>query len=242
MRNALGAAISRMRPAALGALLVLAMPPGANAAMDRPFPLVSVLGEATVTAAPDLAVVTAGVTSEAKTPREASEANSRIMTVVITAARQAGIAEKDVRTTRYNIAPVHSQRRDGPPQLTGYRVSNHVELKLRDLAKVGEVLDALVAAGATNIGGVDFTIAEPAKLLDEARQRAFADARRKAELYAKAAGAQLGRTVSIAEDADVVGRPAPMRAAMAAAAPSTPIALGEETVRVQVAVSFELNQ
>ncbi len=224
------------------AVLTMGMPGRAPAAAEWLFPSVSVLGEATVTAMPDLAVLTAGVTSEAKTPREASEANARAMSAVIAAAREAGVAEKDIRTARYSITPVHAQRRDAAPQVTGYRVSNQVEAKLRELGKVGEVLDALVTAGATNVGNVEFMIAEPAKLLDHARRAAFEDARRKAELYAKAAGAQLGRTVSISEDADLGGRPVPMRAGLAAAAPTTPIALGEERLRVHVSVSFELNQ
>jgi uncharacterized protein YggE len=111
-------------------------------------------------------------------------------------------------------------------------------LTLRDIGRVGEILDVITAAGATDIGGVSFGLSEPSKLLDQARTLAFADAKRKAALYAQAAGLQLGRAISIDEDA--APPPRAYRAAQAAAAGSVPIEPGEETLRVGVTVSFEL--
>lgn len=231
-----------MLPAVGLLLTVPAGVPAALAAVERPFPLVTVTGEGSATAAPDLAYVTAGVSSDAKTPREASEGNARAMAALMAALAHAGIADRDIRTSRFSISPVYAPRRESAPQLTGYRVTNQVRVTVREQAKVGEILDEMVAAGANQAAGVEFTVAEPSRLLDEARAAAFADAKRKAELYAKAAGAQLGRAVAIAEGEAQSPRPM-LRAAPAvlAAPPPTPVAAGEETLRVQVTVSFELN-
>ena len=225
--------------ALFGVWLTAAAP--VRAAVERPFPSISVSGEGTVMVTPDLAVATGGVTTEAKTPREASDGNARAMNAIVATLNQAGIADPDIRTSRFSIAPVYAQRRDAAPQLTGYRVTNQVRVKIRDNAKVGEVLDQLVAAGANNVANVEFTVSEPGKLLDEARNAAFADARRKAELYAKAAGAQLGRAISIDEGGGAFPRPLRAYRAVAEAQAATPIMPGEETLRVQVTVAFELN-
>jgi uncharacterized protein YggE len=230
--------------AAAAAALSFATAVPVDAAVDRPFPLVTVTGEGGVSVKPDMAEVVAGVTSEAKTPREAAETNAKTMTTVIAALKEAGLAEPDIRTARFSLFPVQSQRERGEARVTGYRVSNQVIARVRDLPKLGEILDKLIAAGATDINSVQFTASNPAQLLDEARAAAFADARRKAELFAKAAGAYVGRAVNISEDDAVPPRPLRMMAPAAAgrAAPPTPMEPGEEIVRTQVTVSFELNQ
>jgi uncharacterized protein YggE len=220
----------------------------AAAQSQRPFPIISVTGEGTISVAPDLAQINAGINTEGKTSREAAEANAKAMTAVIAAARQAGIAEKDIGTARYNIQPVYQTRgregREGPPQIAGYRASNMVQVKIRDVNKVGEVVDQLVAAGANNVSGVEFMVSDQQKVLDQARLAAFAEAKRKADLYAKAAGAQAGRVVSISEQEAEAPRPMVMaRAApQAGAAPTSPTNPGEETIRVQISVTFELSQ
>jgi len=229
------------------ALLLAAAPPLATigqAAVERPFPLVTVTGEASVSVTPDLAHATAGVNSEAKTPREAAEANAVAMNAVIAALKRDGIPDADIRTARFSITPIQTQRpREAQPQVTSYRVSNQVRVTVGDVAKIGDVLDRLIAAGATNITGIEFAASDPAKLLDGARNAAFADAKRKAELYARAAGAQVGRAVSIAEEDARPPRRFARTLALNEAAPfSTPVAPGEDTLRVQVTVSFELNQ
>jgi uncharacterized protein YggE len=232
-------------PAVLFALAFsLAAAGSGQAAVEIPFPLVTVAGEASVNLIPDLAQTSAGVSTEAKTVREATEANSQAMNAVVAALKDAGIADRDIKTARFAIHPVYAAPRQGrleEQRLTGYRVSNQVTVKIRDVGKVGDVLDRLTAAGATDVSGISFTVSEPAKPLEEARAAAVADARRKAEIYAQAAGAQVGRVVSIAENGAGAPRPFSMAAprAMAAAAPP-PIAPGEETLRVAVTVSFEL--
>jgi uncharacterized protein YggE len=239
----------RVRARLCGAALILALVSlqalsagAAEAAMQRPFPLITVVGEGSVTATPDTATASAGVTNEAKTPREASDANSRVMNAVIAAARQAGIAEGDIRTSRFSIFPIQPQRpREGAPQVVGYRASNQVQVKVRDVAKLADVLDQLIGAGATTILGIDFSVSDATQRLDEARNAAFAEAKRKAELYARAAGSQVGRAVAITEEAGEANRPSGYRAASAGGAPPA-VAPGEETLRAQVSVTFELLQ
>lgn len=208
----------------------------------RPFPLVSVSGEGSVTVTPDMAEVTAGVSSEAKTPREAAEANAKAMSAVIDAIKAAGIPDNDIGTARYAIHPVYASKGRGETQqIVGYRVSNLVRVKIRDMARAGEVLDQMTAAGATNVGGIEFSPSDPAALKDKARAAAFADAKRRAELYAKAAGAQLGRAIAIAEQEARPPQPMGLRTA-AAAQTATPIMAGEDALTVVVTVSFELIQ
>jgi uncharacterized protein YggE len=188
--------------------------------------------------APDLAQIDGGVTSEAKTAREASDANNAAMGRVLLALKGAGIEEKDFQTSRLSLQPQSAPNRTGPSAIVGYRASNRVTIRLRDVTKVANVIDTLVGAGANDIGGINFMVSAASKLLDEAREQAIADARRKAEIYAKAAGVTLGAALSISEE----GAPGPMpyRKMAAGMAASAPVAQGEETLRVTVSVSWAI--
>ncbi|WP_298281012.1 SIMPL domain-containing protein [uncultured Bradyrhizobium sp.] len=228
--------------AALLATTLLAAP--AMADSDFP-PAISVTGEATVSVPPDQAQLDAGVTTDAKTAREASDANNVTMGKVLAALKAAGIAEKDYQTSRLSLQPQFANRPPSsptaPPSIVGYHASNRVTIRLHDVSKVASVIDVLVGAGANDIGGINFSVSQASKLLDDAREKAVADARRKAEIYAKAAGVTLGAPLSISE---VGSAPVPMfRAKMAtagfAAAP-TPVAQGEETLTVNVSVSWAI--
>jgi len=207
-------------------------------------PAISVTGEATISTPPDLAHIDAGVASDAKTARDASEANNAAMAKVLQALKGANIDDKDIQTSRLSLQPQYASTassRPGPTRIIGYRASNHVTVKLRDVAKVAGVIDTLVAAGANEIGGINFTVSQASKLLDEAREKAVADARRKAEIYAKAAGVTLGAPLIISEGGAPViplfrARMAPIAAA------STPIAQGEETLSVSVNVTWAIKQ
>jgi uncharacterized protein len=222
----------------LAAVALFATP--ALADSDVP-PAISVTGEAKISVAPDLAQIDAGVTSEAKTAREASEANNAAMTKVLQALK-GNVDDKDVQTSRLSLQPQYAQpasSRPAPSAIVGYRASNRVTIKLHDVTKVANVVDTLVGAGANEIGGINFTVSQASKLLDDAREKAVADARRKAEIYAKAAGVTLGAPLSISEE----GAPAvPMfRAKMAPmAAASVPVAQGEETLSVSVSVIWAI--
>ena len=220
---------------ALAAVTLLAAPALGQAV---PPPAISVTGEATVSVPPDLAQVDGGVTSEAKTAREASEANNTAMGKVLLALKGAGIEEKDVQTSRLSLQPQYAPNRSGPSPVVGYRASNRVTIRVRDVAKVAGVIDTLVGAGANEIGSINFMVQQASKLLDEAREKAVADARRKAEIYARATGVTLGAPLSISEEGHVA--PGPYRKMAAGMAASAPVAPGEETLSVTVSVSWAI--
>ena len=232
------------RRIALGAFAAIPLF-AAPALADSDFPAaISVTGEASISAPPDLAQIDAGVASDAKTAREASEANNAAMGKVLAALKNAGIDEKDYQTSRLSLQPQYASNRpgysgSGPSVITGYHASNRVTIKLHDVAKVAGVIDTVVAAGANDIGNIGFSISQASKLLDDARDKAIADARRKADIYAKAAGVTLGAPLSISE----AGAPAPVfrtKMAMPMAATSVPIAQGEETLSVSVSVTWAI--
>ena len=216
----------------------------ARAAADEPAPAIAVTGTGRVHAAPDLARVSAGVVTEAARASDAVAANSAAMQKVMAALDAAGIEKKYVQTSRFDVSPVYADTPGGmrrAPEIAGYRAANQVSVEVRGVERVGAVLDALVGAGANELGGVSFEIAEPAPLLDEARKKAFADARRKAELYAREAGVALGRVQRVDETG---GGPGPIPVAYArmeadmAAAP--PVAPGQLELAVTVAVTWSL--
>ncbi len=200
-------------------------------------PAISVTGEATVSVPPDLAEVEAGVTSDAKTAREASETNNAAMGKLLLALKAAGIDAKDIQTSRLSLQPQSAPNRS-TNAIVGYRASNQVTVRLRDVTKVASTIDMLVGAGANDIGGINFMVSQASKLLDDARGQAVADARRKAEIYAKAAGVTLGAPLSISEG----GAPGPMpfRKMMGGMAATTPVAQGEETLSVTVNVTWAI--
>jgi uncharacterized protein YggE len=219
------------------AAMLLATPALAQA--ERPA-MLSVTGEATVSVPPDLAEVDGGFTSEAKTAREASDASNTAMGKVLLALKAAGIEEKDIQTSRLSLQPQTQNTPNRPPAIVGYRASNHVTIRLHDVAKVANVIDMLVGAGANDIGGINFMVSAASKLLDQAREQAFTDARRKAEIYAKAAGVTLGAPLSISEG----NASAPVFRSKMALAPmaAAPVAPGEETLSVTVNVSWAIKQ
>jgi len=227
-----------MRPAYLAAAFALLLGAPALAQSDLP-PAISVTGEASISVPPDLAAVDAGVASDAKTAREASEANNAAMAKVLAALKAASIDAKDIQTSRLSLQPQYAPNRAGPSSVVGYRASNRITVRIRDVSKVAGVIDTLVGAGADDIGNILFEVSQASKLLDDAREKAVADARRKADIYAKAAGVTLGGPLIISEE----GAPQPVfRAKMAAplAAAPTPIAQGEETLSISVSVTWAI--
>lgn len=232
----------RIRYAFAAGLAASAVGAGAAQAQPLPPPAISVNGEAMVSAAPDLAEIDGGVTTEARTAREATDANNTAMNAVMAALKNAGIAEKDMQTSRLSLQPqsVANRNNEGPVRIVGYRATNHVTVRIRDIGKVASVIDTLTGAGANSISGVSFRVTQASKLLDEARTQALADARRKAEIYAKAANVTLGAPINIAEAGG--SGPVPMLRAKFAAADSggAPVAPGEETLHVSVSVSYEI--
>jgi len=231
----------RARLAALVAAAVLIAAGAARAepaASAAPEARVIVTGEGSVSVTPDYAQIRSGVTTRAKTVKEAVDANSKLMAAVTAALRDSGIAEKDIQTSRFTIQPVYDRPDPRAEQrLTGYSVANQVSVTIRQIGKVADVLDRLVAAGATDAGSIAFLVSDPSKALDQAREAAVADARRKAEVYARAAGVRLGPVQWITED---TGSPGPVPMVRAAAAAAVPIATGEDTLRARITVGFDI--
>ena len=147
--------------------------------------LVTVTGEATVAVAPDAAVIRIGVTMQGKTAREASEANAKQMTAVLAAIKDAGIADRDVQTSRLSLQPQYDPNKSGTARLLGFQVTNQVTVKMHDIDKLPAILDRAIGAGANEMSGIQFVVSEQSKLLDQARGEAIADAYRKASLYAQ---------------------------------------------------------
>ena len=218
--------------------LFLAAPAVARA--DEASPSVTVTGTGTASGTPDTAEVSAGVVTQAPTAAQAMSQNTAAMEQVLRAIRAQGVADRDVQTTNVSIVPVRAQSSPSRPQpgaVTGYEVTNQVRVKVRNLTSLGRLIDTLVSQGANALGGIAFSIADPAALLDQARTKAIADARQKAQVYAVAAGAKLGRVLAIKDTAS--GPPRPMAARMMASAP-VPIAAGEQELEVSVSVTYAL--
>ena len=228
-----------VRSALLALALLLAIP-AAHAADAQPPRSITVQGTGSASARPDLAVARAGIENRAATPNDALAANTKVMNSLMTVFKRFSIAERDIETTGFNVNPVYAQPASrGAMEIEGYQVSNQVSVRVRDIAKLGELLSALVEAGANRLHGVSFEIADADKLHNEARRAAVEDARHRAELYAAAAGVKIKRVLSIAES----GSPAPvpfMARAMKAGAESVPIAGGEQSVGAGVSVVYEI--
>lgn len=162
------------------------------------------------------------------------------MSKVLLALKGAGIAEKDIQTSRLSLQSQSAPNRtSGLASIVGYSASNRVTVRVRDVTRLAGLIDAMVSAGANDIGGIGFMVSNASKFLDEARERAVADARRKAEIYAKAAGVTLGAPLGISEE----GAAAPVtyrKMAVGIAAATAPVAQGEETLQVTVSISWAI--
>lgn len=235
--------LSRRLPLAAFALAAFAATLAPAAAQSAASPRqISIQGEGQASAAPDEAVIGGGTQVQARTAKEAMDGNSAAMRQVQEALRQAGIAERDVATSALSLRPIIEQGSGNRPRVTGYAAGHRVTVRVRDLARLGDVLDRMVGAGANQIDGLDLTVSEWSAKVDEARIAAVADARRKAEALAKAAGARLGKVVTITEHGGAT--PPPMVRSSAARTLSysgpTPVATGDQTFRLSVSVVWEL--
>jgi len=226
-------------------LVVLAsLAPPAMAEEISQKPTISIEGKGEVVAPPDTAAVTAGVTSEGKTAREALDANTKAMASLIATLKTAQIEPRDIQTAGFSVNPqyVYPEKpaNGDAPRIVGYTVQNTVSVRVRKLDELGQILDGMVSAGGNTVNGVSFSVDDPKKLFEEARKAAFADAEDKAKTYADAAGARLGSVLSITE-AQGVNPPRPvMMKAMAPAAGAAPIEAGQLTFDIDVSVVWEL--
>ena len=241
-RTASAAALTLLLAFGTPAMTAAAQTPAPTATSDGTLLSVSASGEAS--RAPDVATASAGVVTQAADANAAMRANAAQMTKVIAAIRAAGVAERDIQTTGINIHPTYRHIENEEPRISGYSASNSVNLKVRDIARLGEVLDALVASGANNVNGPSFGIDQPDAVYDEARRKALEQARARADMYAEALGLRVRRIVSISEG----GRMSPpqpmyaMRAMAMDASESTPVAPGENTLTANLEIVFELGR
>lgn len=233
----------------LAALALLAALPVAASAQEAPAPnppAITVAGEGAAAVPPDLAIIQSGVVTRAAAAGEALKANASAMSKVLAAVKAAGVDERDVGSSGLSVQPQYDYG-DGStpraPRLVGYEVRNTVTIRSRAVDRLGELIDALVAAGSNQIDNLVFDVSDRETRLDEARRGALADARRKAELYAAAAGVKLGALISLDEQdvAEAPPRPMAMRAKAMDAAP-TPIARGEQELRARVTARWSIER
>ena len=208
------------------------------AAQEAPAPMITVTGEGVVEAAPDIATLTIGVTTEGETAAAALAANSAALEAVLARLTAAGIEPRDMQTSNLSLNPNWTGYDNATPKIAGFVASNMLTVRVRALDSLGAVLDASVADGANTLNGLTFGLANPEPVLDEARKEAVANARAKAELLAEAAGVKLGKIVSISETA-AYQPPMPMfRQDAASAAP--PVQGGELGMTASVSIFYEI--
>ena len=161
---------------------------------------ISVGGMGKVFVKPELANMSIGVESRAKTAGEASDQNKRDMNQVMSSLKAMGIKDEDIQTIDYSIYPDYRYKENEGEKIVGYVARNMVQVKVKDLDKIGDILDAATGAGANVIHGIGFTVEDPSQYKDEARELAVADAKSKAERLAKSAGVRLGDILSLREE------------------------------------------
>lgn len=232
--------ISALAPAALA--LTMTAPALADGQM-------TLAGTGVARSAPDMATINTGVQTQAETAREALDANTEAMSELISVLREAGLEDRDIQTSDFTVSPqyVYSDTRDErgytlPPEISGYQVANSVTITVRDLDNLGAVLDQAVTVGANTINGIAFSVEDLTAVHEQARERAFADARAKAETYARAAGVRLGQIEKIIE-LPREDDPQPMYRAMAmesASDQSVPVETGEMSYSITTTVTWEI--
>ncbi|HEY5346582.1 MAG TPA: SIMPL domain-containing protein [Rhizomicrobium sp.] len=219
--------------------LLACLSPGTALADPASPRTITISGQGEAAGIPDMVRISAGVSVRARTAAEALRANSAQMARIFSALAAMGVPDRAIQTSQFSISPQYTDGNAGPQRLTGYEVTNQVTVTLNDVSKLGGTLDALVAAGANQMDGIEFSIRDSAALMTQARQAAAADAIAKAQIYAKAAGVTLGPILSISESGDEGPRPVGMMA-MRANAP-TPVAAGEQKLSAGVTIVWEIH-
>ncbi len=230
---------------ALGALFVavaaLAIRPGptagAPATDESAIHTITVSATGAVTLVPDVARVGLGVTVTKPTVKAARDAAGTAMNAIIASLKALGIDDKDIKTTSIDLSPQYSNA--SPAKIVGYRMSQQLQVTVRDLDKAGDVVDTATAKGATDVNGLWFEVADPAKAMDEARADAIAKARTSAGAMASAAGVTLKGVVSISESSAYYPGPY-YGVAGARDEAATPVQPGTQDVQATVTVVFEI--
>jgi len=213
-------------------------------AQDNAERTLSVSGSGSVDVVPDMAIVQLGVETQADTASQALNENSDQMDGLINALESAGVSSQDIQTQRIELQPVYQQQNTAqqnqtPPQIIGFRASNLVEVTVRNLDNLGELLDAAVSSGGNTINSIRFQVSNPQTALDQARENAMNDAQHKAEQLASLAGVELGQVMTISESSSTPPTPVVVSAAREQAA-AVPVQPGTESIQVNVQVTWEL--
>lgn len=227
----------------IGFIVVGALLQPGQASENSQLRTIMVTGTGEVQAKPDIARLRVGIVTHGLLAQAAMEENAKTMRGVLRGLADLGIAAKDIQTMRLTVAPQYERRHAGQsalPGIVGYQVQHTVQVTVRDVSRVGGVLDALMKLGANHLNDVQFLIDDDKALLDNARVAAVREARRKAELFGTAAGVVVGEVMSMHEAGSV--RPPPMPITYMRAAESVPVAPGERTLQVQVTVVFALRE
>jgi uncharacterized protein YggE len=207
-------------------------------AQETPAPMISVSATGTVEAAPDMATLSIGVTTQGDTAAAAMAANAASVEAVMANLTAAGIEASDMQTSNLSLYPNWSDGSSSAPAVVSYVVSNQLTIRIRQLDNLGTVLDAAITDGANTLNGLTFGLADPEPAMNEARKEAVAEARTRAELLAEAAGVKLGKIVAISEGGAWT-EPAPMFRAEVSASP-VPVAGGELGLSASVTVQYEI--
>ena len=212
------------KTAFLALLIFAALPANSLSADEAPKRTISLSASGAIKTTPDKVDISTGVNAQAPTAKEALVKNSAAMTEVIAALKGEGLDAKDIQTTNFNVQPLYEERKDGrPPKIVGYQVTNSVRITVRDVGKLGQILDRVVTLG-----------------VNDARKLAMRNAIANAKLYAEAAGAKLGKVLAISEDQGIIVARSMAPAPMEMAAKAVPIEAGTATVEARVSVTFEL--
>ncbi|SEQ99242.1 SIMPL domain-containing protein [Thalassovita taeanensis] len=201
---------------------------------------ISVTGEGRVDLAPDMAVITLGVTQQDRSAQIAMDRTSQASAAVLARLTELGLAPRDVQTSDLSLYPQQDHSGSGPAKITGFVASNTIRIRVRDLDQLGALLGAVLEDGANRFEGLAFTLQNPRPSQDEARKLAVADALRKAALLAGAAGVELGEVLSISEGGGGTAPKMMMRGAAAEISSDVPVAGGEVSVTQQVNVVISL--
>lgn len=206
--------------------------------------LLNISASAEATRIPDVARISAGVVTQATDSNSALRANAQQMDKVMAAIKKSGIAERDVQTSGVNLNPQYKYEDNKAPQIVGYQASNTVNIKVRDISKLGAVLDGLAGQGANQINGPMFSIDQPELVYDQARMDALKKAQERAQTYAKNLNLRVVRIVSIDETNNGGFQPMAVLSAAPRAAKefNSPISPGETTLSVTLNVVFELGR
>jgi uncharacterized protein YggE len=207
-----------------------------------PHRTIQVTGQGKASAVPDMASISTGVVTQGKSAADAMNENNQIVEKLIKELTDMQVAERDIQTSQFNVQPEYERgpRGERKPEIVGYRVSNQLRIRVRNLDSMGKLLDRLIQAGSNQISGISFGVDDQDKVMNLARIDSMKDARERAELFARVAGLKVGKVITISEQQIAFPRPNYVGVAMESRSAGVPIASGEQDFSATINVTFEL--